>query len=45
MHRVWDYFETRLSYTVAMFNVLASWYGIQADENGNIHFSIAEFSL
>ena len=45
MHRVWAYFEMRLSYTMAMFNVLAQWYGIQADENGVIHLSIAEFSL
>jgi len=44
-HRVWDYFEMRLAYTMAMFNVLAGWYGIQADENGVIHLSIAEFTL
>ena len=45
MHRVWAYFEMRLAYTMAMFNVLAQWYGIQADENGIVHLSIAEFSL
>lgn len=45
MHRVWAYFEMRLSYTMAMFNVLVQWYGLQADENGIIHLSIAEFSL
>jgi hypothetical protein len=45
MHRVWAYFEMRLSYTMAMFNVLAQWDGLPADENGIIHLSIAEFSL
>ncbi len=45
MHRVWAYFEMCLVYTMAMFNVLAQWYGLQADENGVIHLSIAEFSL
>ncbi len=45
MHRVWSYFDMRLAYTMAMFNVLAGWYGIQADENGVIHLSIAEFTL
>ena len=45
MHRVWEYFEMRLGYTMALFNVLAQWYGIQADETGKIHVSIAEFSL
>ncbi len=44
-HRVWAYFETRLAYTMAMFNVLAQWRGLQADEHGVIHLSIAEFSL
>jgi hypothetical protein len=45
MHRVWSYFEMRLAYTVSMFNVLAQWYGLQADADGVIHLSIAEFSL
>lgn len=44
-HRVWGYFQMRLAYTMAMFNVLASWYGLQYDENGVLHLSIAEFSL
>lgn len=44
-HRVWKYFKMRLAYTMAMFNVLASWYGLQYDENGMLHLSIAEFSL
>lgn len=45
MHRVWAYFEMRLAYSMSMFNVLASWYGLQYDENGVLHLSIAEFSL
>ena len=45
MHRVWRYFEMRLAYSMSMFNVLASWYGLQYDENGVLHLSIAEFSL
>lgn len=45
VHRVWDYFDRRLAYAMAMFHVLAGWYGIQADENGVIHLSIAGFTL
>ena len=45
MHRVWDYFKARLAYTMATFNVLVDWYGLQSDENGRVKLSIAEFSL
>ena len=45
MHRVWAYFEMRLAYSMSMFNVLVNWYGLQYDENGVLHLSIAEFSL
>ena len=45
MHRVWAYFQSRLAYTLAMFNLLVQWDGIQADENGCVHFSLASFSL
>ncbi len=44
-HRVWKYFKMRLGYTMTMFNVLASWYGLQYDKDGILHLSIAEFSL
>lgn len=44
-HRIWQYFKMRLAYTMAMFNVLASWYGLQYDAQGVLHLSIAEFSL
>jgi hypothetical protein len=45
MHRVRSYFEMHLAYTVSMFNVLTQWYDLQADTDGIIHLSIAEFSL
>jgi hypothetical protein len=45
MHRVWQYFESRLAYTMAMFNILVQWDGIQVDENGCVHFSLAPFGL
>ncbi len=44
-HRAWEYFKMRLGYTMTMFNVLASWYGLQYDKDGILHLSIAEFSL
>jgi hypothetical protein len=45
MHRVWAYFQSRLAYTMAMFNLLVQWDGLQVDEEGCVHFSIAPFSL
>lgn len=45
MHRVWAYFQARLAFTMAMFNVLVQWNGLQPDEDGMIHLSIAPFAL
>lgn len=45
MHPVWEYFQARLAFTMAAFNVLAQWYGLQADQDGFVSLSIAEFSL
>lgn len=45
MHRVWDYFESRVGYTMALFNILVQWHGLQPDEQGYVRLSIAEFSL
>ena len=45
MHRKWTYFKSRLAYTMAMFNILVQWDGIEVDEQGNVHFSLAPFSL
>jgi hypothetical protein len=44
-HRVWAYFEARLAFTMAAFNILTQWDGLAFDEDGFIHLSIAEFSL
>jgi len=30
---------------MAAFNILAKWHGLQPDEAGVVHLSIAEFSL
>jgi len=45
MHRVWRYFQMRLGWTMAAFNILAQWHGLEPDEDGIVHLSIAEFSL
>jgi hypothetical protein len=44
-HKVWAFFETKLGFTMALFNILVQWNGFQPDENGFVHLSIAEFSL
>lgn len=44
-HRVWAYFEARLAFTMALFNLLVQWYPPDIDQNGTVHLSIAEFSL
>lgn len=44
-HRVWAYLQARLAYTMAAFNLLAQWHGLQSDEHGRVHLSIAQFSL
>jgi hypothetical protein len=44
-HKVWDYFETKVGFTMALFNILVQWSGFQPDENGFVSLSIAEFSL
>lgn len=45
MHRKWECFKSRLAYTMARFNILVQWDGIQVDDAGNVHFSLAPFSL
>jgi hypothetical protein len=44
-YRVWDYFKSRVGYTMALFNILVQWHGLQPDDDGFVHLSIAEFSL
>ncbi len=43
--RGWAYFEMRLAFTVALFNLLQQWNGLNFDEQGVSHLSLAEFSL
>jgi hypothetical protein len=44
-HRSWEYFKARVAFTMAAFNLLIHWHGLQPDPRGFIHLSIAEFSL
>ena len=43
--RTWPYVLARLSFTMAVFNVLAQWNGLQVNDKGMVQLSIAEFSL
>jgi hypothetical protein len=43
--RKWQYFEARLAYTLAVFNVLLRWDSEQTPETRQVRFSIAEFAL
>lgn len=45
MHRVVDYLEARLAFTVAAFNLLIQWDGLKPEPDGFIPLSIAEFNL
>jgi hypothetical protein len=45
MHRVWEYFQARLAFTMTLFNVLVQWDGLKPDKLGFVSLSIAEFSL
>ncbi len=44
-HRTWAALRARLVFTMAVFKVLVQWDGLQPDEDGIIHLSIAQFSL
>ncbi len=44
-HLVADYFRARIAFVLAAFNLLTQWDGLQVDETGFVHLSIAEFSL
>jgi hypothetical protein len=44
-HRVWSYFKSRVGWTMALFNILVQWNGIEPDETGFVQLSIANFSL
>ena len=45
MHRGWAYFQARLAFTMAAFNVLVQWHGLHPDASGFVPLSMAEFSL
>src|SRR5215470_14734715 len=45
MHRGWAYFQARLAFTMAAFNVLVQWHGFQPHASGFVPLSMAEFSL
>jgi len=45
MHRGWAYFQARLAFTMAAFNVLVQWHGFRPYTSGFVPLSIAEFSL
>ncbi|MBN1430749.1 MAG: hypothetical protein JXB07_20435 [Anaerolineae bacterium] len=38
IHRKWAYFKSRLAFTMAMFNILVHWDGLQVDDQGCVHF-------
>ena len=44
-HRVWDYFKSRVGYTMALFNILVQWHGLVPNDDGFVRHSIAQFSL
>ncbi len=43
--RARDYVGARLAYAVALFNTLKQWDGLNFDENGVLHTSLAHFAL
>ncbi len=45
MHRGWAYFQARLAFTMAAFNVLVQWHGLRPTASGFVPLSISEFSL
>jgi len=45
MHRAWAYFQARLAFTMAAFNVLLQWYGLMPNASGFVPLSMADFSL
>ncbi len=44
-HNTWKGFEAHLSYLMAAFNILTQWHGLEPDDNGRIHRSIAHCTL
>lgn len=44
-HKVWSYFEMRIGFLMAIFNLLILWDGMMHDDDGYFHHSIKEFML
>ena len=44
-HKSWAYFRSHLAYSMALFNLLVAWHGLEPDYPGFVHLSIAAFSL
>ena len=44
-HLTWCGFEAHLAYLMMAFNILVQWDGLEPDETGHIHRSIAQFVL
>ncbi len=44
-HRTWAGLRARLAFTMAVFNTLVQWDGLNIDENKHIRLTIAQFSL
>jgi hypothetical protein len=44
-HRLAEYFQTHVGLMAAAFNLLIGWFGLQANADGFVPLSIAEFSL
>jgi len=44
-HRSWKAFETRLGYTMALFNILVAWHGFSPQDDGFVPLSIVEFDI
>jgi hypothetical protein len=45
MHQGWEYFQARLAFTIAVFNVLVQWHGLWPNASGFVPLSIADLSL
>lgn len=45
LHRRWDYFKTRVSFTIVLFNLLVQWEGLPINQNRFVPLSTAQFSL
>lgn len=43
--RMWQTLYARLGLTMAAFNLLTAWNGLQPDEKGVVHLSMAEFAM